>query len=76
MGGLDSCLTLAESLSTDVFRALVWLAKSLLASLTTMFASACTFATADSRALVPFFLISSMLGMALTEASRLLKAAQ
>lgn len=76
VGGLDICWTLPESLSTELFRALVWLANWLLASFTTVVAFICTCETADFRALVPSFLTSLALGVALTDASRLLSDAQ
>ena len=73
--GLDgSALTALESVSTDVFTALVWLGKSDLAELTSAVASLWMVVTCDCRPLIP--LLVAALVSPLTEFWRLLRSEQ
>ena len=73
--GLDgSALTALWSVSTDVFTALVWLGKSLLAALTSDVASLWIVVSCDFRPLIP--LLEVTLGRFLTEFLRLVRSEQ
>jgi len=73
--GLDgSAFTALSSVSTDDVTALVWVGKSLLASLTAVVASLWIVVSCDLRALIP--LLETELGRFLTEFSRLVRAEQ
>ena len=73
--GLDgSALTALLSVSTDVFTALVWVGKSLLAALTSDVASLWIVVSCDVRPLIP--LLEVTLGRFLTELLRLVRSEQ
>lgn len=73
--GLDgSALTAVWRASTDDFTALVWVGKSLLASLTSVVASLSIVVSCDFRPLIPLLVME--LGRFLTEFSRLVRAEQ
>lgn len=75
VGGLAKALTLAPSVSTEVFKSAVSFANSLFASLTTAVAFVWTCDTADWSALVPFLTTLTPLS-ALRDCSRLLSEVQ
>jgi len=73
-GASDSALTALVSESIEELMALVWLGKSVFASLTSVLASVWTFSSSAFRPLIP--LLVFRLVSPLTELSRLVRAEQ